>query len=184
MKTFKQMKTTTQQGFTLIELMITVAIVAILATIAIPAYTNFTTRAKVSEGLTLASAAKLNVADVAAQGSTVTQATGYNLGYSFSATKNVDSIAITPATGLITVDFSDGVIPAATDLMMIEPQAITFPGGVRTRAARTAATAVGGCSPTAVEISWECLAAGATRSVGGDEAGADILAAATPTSCR
>ncbi|MDR3299676.1 MAG: pilin [Candidatus Accumulibacter sp.] len=53
----------TQQGFTLIELMIVVAIIGILAAVALPAYQDYTKRAHVSEGLTLASAAKLGVTD-------------------------------------------------------------------------------------------------------------------------
>ena len=52
-----------QKGFTLIELMIVVAIIGILAAIAIPAYQDYTIRAQVSEGLNLAAAAKAAVAE-------------------------------------------------------------------------------------------------------------------------
>jgi type IV pilus assembly protein PilA len=58
---------TVQKGFTLIELMIVVAIIGILAAIAIPAYQDYTIRAQVTEGLNLAGAVKASVAETFAQ---------------------------------------------------------------------------------------------------------------------
>jgi type IV pilus assembly protein PilA len=60
-----EMKRSMQKGFTLIELMIVVAIIGILAAVALPAYQDYTVRAKVSEVILAASAAKTSVAEAA-----------------------------------------------------------------------------------------------------------------------
>ena len=95
----------TQKGFTLIELMIVVAIIGILAAIALPAYQDYTIRSKVTEALGLASAAKLAVAEAAASAGGLANVTAANVGYSFTedSTPYVKSIVVTPATGVITV---------------------------------------------------------------------------------
>jgi len=98
----------TQKGFTLIELMIVVAIIGILAAIAIPAYQDYLVRAKVTEGLSLADAAKTTVAENAANQDA--SSTDFGIGWTPpTATNIVQSVAVAAATGVITITYVNAI---------------------------------------------------------------------------
>ena len=162
-----------QKGFTLIELMIVVAIIGILAAIAIPAYQDYTIRAQVTEGLNLADAVKVAVADYYTQNGAfpaagVTTAAPTGLGFT------------TPSTGKYsTVDIiANGVIQA------------TYAGAIVNAKLANAANNVLGISPYVSsngDLVWQCgLAAAPTVNIAtaGAATGTTVLAKWLPASCK
>ncbi|WP_430388226.1 pilin [Dyella sp. 20L07] len=135
------MKKSIQKGFTLIELMIVVAIIAILAAIAIPAYQDYTIRSKVSELIVAADACKTSVAEYYQSNGALPTALAAS-GCSSNATQYVASLAIS-GTGEIDVT-------AAT---------VTALGGASGKVFALTPTAP---ADTSLPLSWACNGTGTT----------------------
>ena len=131
-------KLRSKKGFTLIELMIVVAIIGILAAVAIPAYQDYTIRAKVTEGLSLASSAKVTVSENAMSGSD-DLASGWEF---TTGTDIVEDVAI-DAEGIITVTYTDAAKAVVLTMTPTSDDGALVAGEV----------------PTG-QIVWSCAAAG------------------------
>ena len=116
-----------QQGFTLIELMIVVAIIGILAAIAIPAYSDYTIRAQVSEGLTLAGGAKAAVSEYVMDRGTF-PTTNTNAGLSAAVSINGKyTTSVSNTSGRLTITYGGTSAHAqlATDTLILSARTTT-----------------------------------------------------------
>lgn len=152
-----------QGGFTLIELMIVIAIIGILAAVALPAYQDYTVRAKVSEVVLAASACRTAVTEVYQSASTGPGANNWGCESAAATSQYVASIA-TDANGVITVTSQSLVPAAANGVVSLAP--LTTDG-------TTAMTAAANMGQQVFE--WRCGAAGD---------GTTIPAKYLPGSCR
>jgi len=155
-----------QQGFTLIELMIVVAIIGILAAVALPAYQDYTKRAKMSELILAASACRTTVSEVYQAASSLPVANAWGCESASAVSKYVSKIA-TDGAGGITVTAQN------IDSTNVDTKAVSL---VPTNTAGTASPTLGSGVGQ-----WKC---GNIGGIGSSTAKTTIPAKYLPSSCR